>query len=88
MRILCAVILGAAVLLSPLSAQPVNGDWPVYNHDPAGTRYSPLVQINARNVAGMVLAFLYSVQTRISSNLSSTSSLVITRLVKPLIMDV
>ena len=34
----------------PLSAQS-NGDWPVYNHDLAGTRYSPLTEINTKNVA-------------------------------------
>jgi quinoprotein glucose dehydrogenase len=59
MRIPCAVILGAAVLLPPLFAQPANGDWPVYNHDAAGTRYSPLVQINARNVAGLKQVWSY-----------------------------
>lgn len=26
-------------------------DWPVYGHDPGGMRYSPLKQINAKNVA-------------------------------------
>ena len=27
------------------------GDWPSYNHDTADTRYSPLTQINTKNVA-------------------------------------
>lgn len=35
------------------------GDWPSYNRDLAGTRYSPLDQIDARNVAGLVEAWRY-----------------------------
>ena len=31
----------------PVAAQT---DWPTFGHDPAGTRYSPLAQINATNV--------------------------------------
>ena len=46
------VFLAAA--LPALVAQPAKmraGDWPMYNRDLAGTRYSPLTQINPGNVA-------------------------------------
>ena len=35
------------------------GDWPTYNRDLAGTRYSPLTQINTTNVSTLVQAWSY-----------------------------
>ena len=35
------------------------GDWPTYNRDLAGTRYSPLAQINPNNVAQLEPAWSY-----------------------------
>jgi len=34
-------------------------DWPAYGHDPSGQRYSPLTQINSRNVGKLKLAWQY-----------------------------
>ena len=34
-------------------------DWPTYNRDLAGTRYSPLTQINTTNVATLTQAWSY-----------------------------
>ncbi|MBV9508405.1 MAG: PQQ-binding-like beta-propeller repeat protein, partial [Acidobacteriia bacterium] len=34
-------------------------DWPMYNRDLAGTRYSPLTQINAKNVAKLTKAWSF-----------------------------
>jgi glucose dehydrogenase len=36
-----------------------NDDWPMYNRDLAGTRYSPLKQINTGNVATLTRAWSY-----------------------------
>jgi quinoprotein glucose dehydrogenase len=36
-----------------------DGDWPMFLHDLAGTRYSPLSQINASNVVGLKQAWFY-----------------------------
>jgi glucose dehydrogenase len=38
---------------------PQKGDWPVYGHDAAGTRYSPLNQINTANVSRLQRAWTY-----------------------------
>jgi quinoprotein glucose dehydrogenase len=38
------------------------GDWQSYNHDMASTRYSPLKQINAKNVATLKTAWTYSLK--------------------------
>ena|ERR1700728_680491 len=34
-------------------------DWPTYGHDPASTRYSPLKQIDRKNVDQLVRAWTY-----------------------------
>jgi quinoprotein glucose dehydrogenase len=36
-----------------------SGDWPMYNYDLAGTRHSPLTQINTRNVSTLAPAWSY-----------------------------
>lgn len=41
--------LSAAVWL-PAHAQPSDGDWPMYSLDLGGSRFSPLTDINPRNV--------------------------------------
>jgi quinoprotein glucose dehydrogenase len=38
---------------------PIAGDWPMYNYDLAGTRHSPLTQINTRNVGTLAPAWSY-----------------------------
>jgi glucose dehydrogenase len=51
------------LFLSAVSAAaPQNGDWPMYNHDLAGTRYSPLTQINTTNVAKLKQVWSYRLQ--------------------------
>ena len=42
--------------------KPAPGDWPSYNHDPASTRYSPLTQINTKNVATLKPAWTFSLK--------------------------
>src|SRR5437773_12038896 len=70
MRIRYAVILAAAAIL-PAVAQTQStkqaaaakpnpaADWPMYNRDLGGTRYSPLTQINSTNVTSVKLAWSY-----------------------------
>jgi glucose dehydrogenase len=41
-------------------AVPHNGDWPIYGRDPGSMRYSPLTQINTRNVARLQRAWTYN----------------------------
>src|SRR5580698_8749156 len=57
MRI-CRVVLLAGVALPLLHAQK---DWPGYNGDPGGQRYSALTQINSKNVSKLKLAWQYGV---------------------------
>src|SRR5713226_8799038 len=60
MRILGTLLL-AGVLVSGLYGQ---GDWPAYAYNQSGQRYSPLTQINARNVSDLKLAWQYGVDPR------------------------
>ncbi|HLH42775.1 MAG TPA: pyrroloquinoline quinone-dependent dehydrogenase [Bryobacteraceae bacterium] len=56
-----------AVALPPLSAQSAPAaDWPMYNRDLAGSRYSPLTQINTRNVAHLTQAWSFRLNARAS----------------------
>jgi glucose dehydrogenase len=57
-----AVLAGGAVLamlLVPAMKAQTAGDWPMYNRDLAGTRYSPLAQINTGNVAKLTQVWAY-----------------------------
>ena len=50
-----SVIVSASVL-APVAQEPQRSaaaDWPMYNRDLAGTRYSPLAQINTRTVSSL-----------------------------------
>src|SRR5262245_3496856 len=64
---LIGLALAAGVVFSAVEAQtprtPNNGmtDWPMYNRDLGGTRFSPLTQINARNVARLTKAWAYKI---------------------------
>jgi glucose dehydrogenase len=65
MRVRFAIVIVVAQLLpaafgqTPKPAAP-SGDWPSYNHDLGGTRYSPLTQIDAANVSKLAVAWSYT----------------------------
>src|SRR5256885_5317550 len=63
MRIRYAVILAAAALLPTMAQTPKKpapgADWPMYNRDLGGSRYSPLTQIGTTNVANLKMAWSY-----------------------------
>jgi quinoprotein glucose dehydrogenase len=50
------VTLVSALLATTAGAQ---NDWPVYGHDPGGSRYSPLSRINTKNVPTLRRAWTY-----------------------------
>ncbi len=76
------VCLGAALLTASAarSASARDGDWPMYNRDLAGTRYSPLTQINAGNVTKLTRVWSYRLRTdeerkQLRANLGAFSEL-------------
>ena len=67
MRIRTALILGTALLVSAAHAQSgpekiAPGDWPRNTRDLAGTRFSPLDQINTGNVSQLAPAWSFKVR--------------------------
>ena len=56
-----ATLLAALAAVTTLSAQTKSpdADWPMYLRDLAGTRYSPLTQINTGNVTKLTQAWSY-----------------------------
>jgi glucose dehydrogenase len=56
---LLALISVPCVLMAQRAATRNDGDWPMFLHDLAGTRYSPLKQIDAGNVGKLVQAWFY-----------------------------
>jgi glucose dehydrogenase len=66
MRRLSSFVLVGAGMLPVLAAQPTkirDGDWPMYNRDLAGTRYSPLTQINSGNVTKLTKFWSYRLRS-------------------------
>jgi quinoprotein glucose dehydrogenase len=59
MKFLIATLLGGLILPALLAQRSSGADWPTFNRDLASTRYSPLRQINAGNVAKLALAWSY-----------------------------
>src|SRR5262245_66471250 len=67
MRIRYAVTFAAALILVVVlagigigqQARNPDADWPMYNRDYAGTRYSPLTQITPANVANLKQVWSY-----------------------------
>ena len=53
------VLIAITIVVSAQSTQrgPAPGDWPLYTRNLAGTRYSPLNEINTGNVAGLARAW-------------------------------
>jgi glucose dehydrogenase len=57
-RLLVLIALPAGLLAQHAGLRN-DGDWPMFLHDLAGTRYSPLDQINTNNVTRLVQAWFY-----------------------------
>src|SRR5262245_15437272 len=59
---LASLILGIlSITIAGQNGQPstANGEWPTYNADVKGTRYSPLDQINAANFSKLEVAWRF-----------------------------
>ncbi|HTR37085.1 MAG TPA: PQQ-binding-like beta-propeller repeat protein [Bryobacteraceae bacterium] len=54
-----ALFLGRAASPARNTRRPSGSDWPMFNHDLAGTRYSPLAQITAGNVSKLTEAWTF-----------------------------
>src|SRR6266508_643406 len=57
------ILLARSAGPQPSPTSRPGSDWPMYRHDEAGTGYSPLAQINEKNVASLVRVWTYSLQS-------------------------
>ena len=60
MRIICVAVAAAALAAAAFG----QNDWPTFGHDPGGTRYSTLKQIDTKNVTKLVRAWTYHMSTQ------------------------
>ena len=56
---LFVLVAGSAPVVAQESGRSADADWPTYNRDPAGTRYSPLDQIDTSNVGELQEVWSY-----------------------------
>ena len=60
--LLAFLIAGSRATLAQEARQSGADGWPAYGHDAAGTRYSPLTQINRDNVSKLQVAWTFHVE--------------------------
>ena len=84
----CGILVNClwAPLLVAQTAKIDPGDWPLYNRDLAGTRYSPLAQINAGNVAKLAPAWSYRLRPE-GVTLNAPSAFEIFQEVTPIVVN-
>src|SRR5947209_1715141 len=58
-----AAVASGSPLADPVWPGAVAGDWPSYNRTPSSQRYSPLTQINTKNVANLKVLCTYDLHT-------------------------
>ena len=61
MTCMLTLLLSTAIMVAQVRRDAA-GDWPMFNRDLAGTRYSPLKQIDTANVARLTQAWSYRLQ--------------------------
>src|SRR5262245_44218003 len=59
MLVPAAAVFYAALIGGAQQSSSGPADWPTYNHDLAGTRYSPLTQITVGNVSRLTQSWVY-----------------------------
>src|SRR5690242_4150402 len=64
-----------------------DADWPMFNRDLAGTRYSPLTQINTSNVANLKIAWTYRLRPHDGQPLTGQSPSEMFQEVTPIVVN-
>jgi quinoprotein glucose dehydrogenase len=72
--ILALAAAGALASSAALAAPPSPTDWPTNNHDPGGTRFSPLKDITPANVGGLQVAWTYHMKPAEVTRLAGTQA--------------
>src|SRR6185436_14038173 len=93
-RFFFLIAAGVFLLLLAIgvSAQKTNGrspdaDWPMFNRDLAGTRFSPLTQINTANVTNLTQAWAYKLRPHDGKPLTGQSASEIFQEITPIVVN-
>ena len=83
------LLAGIAVVVNAQqgSTRSRDADWPMYNRDLAGTRYSPLTQITPDNVGDLQQAWVYRFNRDDRDPITGPSSFEIYQEVTPIVVD-
>ncbi len=82
-----AVATGVAANAGQEAGRSPGADWPMYHRDLAGTRYSPLTQIDRDNVAGLEPVWTYRFNRDDRPPISGPSSFELYQQVTPIVVD-
>jgi len=86
-----AVVFSACFVHAQQNARNPANDWSSYNRDLAGTRYSPLTQINTANVSTLVESWSYRLRPQVGKAVPAVdkpaSSFEIFQEVTPIVVD-
>src|SRR5262245_48866327 len=66
--LICIASLSVLIAQAPKPVAPLPGDWPMYSHDLAATRFSPLTQITSKNVSKLTRAWTYRLRSEAEYN--------------------
>jgi glucose dehydrogenase len=87
-RITVFLIVSAAALAAQKGkSRNPDTDWPMFNRDLAGTRYSPLTQINTANVANLKVAWTYKLRPHDGKPLTGQSLSELFQEITPIVVN-
>src|ERR1051325_5415864 len=81
------VLLAIAGTAQKNNTRSPDADWPMFNRDLAGTRFSPLTQINAANVANLTTAWSYKLRPHDGKPLTGQSPSEIFQEITPIVVN-
>ena len=83
------LLIVASIAASPQKnrSQSPDADWPMFNRDSAGTRYSPLSQINTTNVTNLKVAWTYKLRPHDGKPLTGQSPSEVFQEVTPIVVN-
>ena len=81
------LLITAGVIAQKNNGRSADADWPMFNRDLAGTRYSPLTQINTTNVANLKPAWTYKLRPHDGKPLTGQSASELFQEITPIVVN-
>src|ERR1051325_9530370 len=93
MRVRYAIFVGLGILVAAAgiaqqtTPRSPDADWPMFNRDLAGTRFSPLTQINTSNVGRLTQAWSYKLRPHDGKPLTGQSASELFQEITPIVVN-